>query len=199
MSTDRGVQKPYLSVLALVSFIISFAVSRTFTTLNPTTWLITGGLHIHHFWYGLIMLAAGGWLGISYNSPRVDRLAAILFGLGGGIVGDEVGLLLTLDDYWTELTYSFVVTLVIAASILILLIRYSGAIVKEYREHLRGHATLYLGVFLAAVSIAFILESGNDIINTVLDLTAVAGCILILAYFIQRYRRRTTPQNPRFS
>jgi hypothetical protein len=41
------------------------------------------------------MLAVGGWLGISYNNPRVDRVAAIIFGAGGGLIGDEAEILLT--------------------------------------------------------------------------------------------------------
>jgi hypothetical protein len=85
-------EKPNLSILALISFIASFTIARTFTTINPDTVLISGNYHIHHFWFGIAMLAIGGWLGISYTSERTDRLAAILFGAGGGLIGDEVGL-----------------------------------------------------------------------------------------------------------
>jgi hypothetical protein len=60
-------RRPNLSVLALISFIASFAIARTFTTLSPKMVLLTGSLHIHHFWYGILMVAIGGWLGISYN------------------------------------------------------------------------------------------------------------------------------------
>jgi len=99
-------EKPNLSILAMISFIVSFTIARTFTALNPDTVLIRGDYHIHHFWFGIAMLAIGGWIGISYHSERIDRLAAILFGAGGGLIGDEVGLLLTLSAhaYWAEIT-----------------------------------------------------------------------------------------------
>jgi len=75
--------RPNLSVLAMISFIASFSVARIFTTLYPDLTLVNNSLHIHHFWFGLAMLAIGGWLGISYVDERTNRLAAILFGLGG--------------------------------------------------------------------------------------------------------------------
>ncbi|HML02489.1 MAG TPA: hypothetical protein VK487_03845, partial [Candidatus Bathyarchaeia archaeon] len=61
--------------------------------MSPRTILVRYGLHIHHFWFGLVLLVVGGWLGISYENERIDRVAAILFGAGGGLVADEVGLL----------------------------------------------------------------------------------------------------------
>jgi len=189
---DEIQEKPNLSILAMVSFIASFAIARTFTTLNPTTVLIGGDYHIHHFWYGIALLAIGGWLGISYQSERTDRLAAILFGAGGGLIGDEVGLLLTLSAhaYWAEITYTFVIVFLTFASMLILVSRYHKTIQTEFTQFLRSNASLYFGVFLAAVSIAFILETDNATIITISSgLTAVA-CVVILAYFIQQIRIR---------
>jgi hypothetical protein len=181
-------EKPNLSILAMISFIASFTVARTFTTLNPGTILIGGNYHIHHFWYGIAMLAIGGWLGISYQSERTDRLAAILFGAGGGLIGDEVGLLLTLENYWAEITYTFIIIVLTFASIIILANRYHKVIRTEFTEFLRSNASLYISVFIAAVSIAFILETDNTTIITVSSAFAIIACIIILAYFIQRIR-----------
>ncbi|HJX24223.1 MAG TPA: hypothetical protein VJ574_07480 [Candidatus Bathyarchaeia archaeon] len=190
MSTEkRAGTRPNLSVLALVSFISSFLVARAFTTLNPNYVLIGGGFHIHHFWYGLAMLAVGGWLGISYHSERIDRVAAILFGVGGGLIGDEVGLLLTLGDYWTEITYTLIIVFLALASISILIFRYLDSIRDEFARFLRSHRSLYFGVFLAAVSIAFIAETSHPTIIAIASLTAIIACIIILAYFIQRNRK----------
>lgn len=113
MPSERSELRPNLSVLALLSFIAAFLIARAFTTLYPNVVLVSGGFHIHHFWFGLAMMAIGGWLGITYRDERADRLAAILFGAGGGLIGDEVGLLLTFGDYRTGLTYTLVVTFVI--------------------------------------------------------------------------------------
>jgi hypothetical protein len=181
--------KPQLSMLALISFIVSFVTARIFTALNPNTVLISGGFHIHHFWYGLALVATGGWLGISYQSERIDRLAAILFGSGGGLIGDEVGLLLTFGNYWTGITYTFVIIFLTSAFMLILLNKYSRIIRKEFTQFL-SNTSLYFGVFLAAVSIAFLLETENIIIATISSLLAITACVIILAYFIQRTRTR---------
>jgi hypothetical protein len=181
---------PHLSMLALISFVASFVVARTFTTLRPQVVLVRGGFHIHHFWYGLAMLTVGGWLGISYEKERIDRLAAILFGAGGGLMGDEIGLLLTFGDYWSGITYTFLIIFLTFATMLILLGRYSKIIRLEFTEVSRKHATLYFGVFLAAVSAAFIPETENILIIAVSSILTVTGCLIILAYFIQRTRRR---------
>ena len=191
MATKEKIQeKPNLSILAMISFIVSFTIARTFTALNPDTILISGDYHIHHFWYGIAMLAIGGWIGISYHSERIDRLAAILFGAGGGLIGDEVGLLLTLENYWAETTYTFIIVFLTFASMLILLNKYHKLIRTEFTQFLRSNASLYFGVFLAAVSIAFILETDNATIITVSSALTIAACFIILAYFVQRIRTK---------
>jgi hypothetical protein len=185
-------EKPNLSILAMISFIASFTIARTFTALNPDTVLISGNYHIHHFWYGIALLAIGGWLGISYTNERTDRLAAILFGAGGGLIGDEVGLLLTFSvhAYWAEISYTLIIIFLTLASMIILVNRYHKVIRTEFTEFLRSNASLYISVFIAAVSIAFILETDNTTIITVSSAFAIIACIIILAYFIQRIRTK---------
>jgi hypothetical protein len=185
-------ERPNLSVLALVSFIASFAVARTFTTFSPGVIVVSGSIHIHHFWFGLVLLAVGGWLGISYNDERISRLAAILFGAGGGLIGDEVGLLLTLGNYWSEITYTLIIMFLAIASTSILIIRYSKTITTELTHFVRSNASLYFGVFLAVVSIAFIMETDNALIITVSSAASVTACAVILAYLVQRIMRRRT-------
>jgi hypothetical protein len=185
-------ERPNLSVLALVSFIASFAVARTFTTFSPGVIVVSGSIHIHHFWFGLVLLAVGGWLGISYNDERINRLAAILFGAGGGLIGDEVGLLLTLGNYWSEITYTLVIMFLAVASTSILIIRYSKTITTELTHFVRSNASLYFGVFLAVVSIAFIMETDNVLIIMVSSAASVTACAVILAYLVQRIMRRRT-------
>ena len=191
MATKEKIkEKPNLSMLAMISFIASFIVTRIFTSLNPNTVLISGDYHIHHFWYGIAMLAIGGWIGISVENERLNRVAAILFGAGGGLIGDEVGLLLTLGNYWSEITYTFVIIFLTFASMLILLNKYRKLIRTEFTQFLRSNASLYFGVFLAAVSIAFILETDNATIITVSSALTIAACFIILAYFVQRIRTK---------
>lgn len=180
--------RPNLSVLALLSFILAFLVARAFTTLYPNIVLISGGFHIHHFWFGLAMMAMGGWIGISYRDERADRLAAILFGAGGGLIGDEVGLLLTFEDYRTGITYTLVVIFVIISSLLILLNRYRRVIRLEFTRFLSSNASLYIGVFLAAVSIAFIAETDDLLVIAASGAVAVLAALIIAVYVIKRLR-----------
>lgn len=185
------VRKPQLSLWALISFIVSFAIARTFAALKPTTVIIVGkGLHVHHFWFGIALLAIGGWLGISYDNKRINRLAAILYGAGGGLIGDEIGLLLTFQNYWTELTYTVVVTFLAIASILILMVKYSRIVGREFAEFFRSNASLYVGVFLEAVSIAFFMETDDITIKIIAVALAVFAFTIIVGYFVQRIRMK---------
>lgn len=182
-------ERPNLSALTLVSFLASFMVARIFTTLSPNTVLISGGYHIHHYWYGLIILAIGGWLGISYENERINRVAAILFGAGGGIIGDEVGLLLT-SEYWTGITFTFLIIFLAFASILILLFRFSRIILNEFSQFFRSQTSFYLGVFLATISVAFILETNDIAVMIASIVLTMIGLTIILLYFIHRSRTR---------
>ncbi len=189
-------RKPDLSVLALISFIGSFVVARTFTILSPKTVVVTSGLHIHHFWYGIALLVVGGWLGISYHDERIDRLAAIIFGIGGGLIGDEVGILLTFESeiYWASLSYTFITVLITVASILTLLNKYSRTIRREFAGFISGNASLYFSVILVAISIAFVLDATlllnmSDVTVVVVTAILLATAFLtIFAYFVQRVR-----------
>jgi hypothetical protein len=189
VENEKIKERPNLSVLALVSFLASFMVARIFTTLSPNTVLISGSYHIHHYWYGLIILAIGGWLGISYENERINRVAAILFGAGGGIIGDEVGLLLT-SEYWTGITFTFLMIFLAFASILILLFRFSRIILNEFSQFFRSQTSFYLGVFLATISVAFILETNDIAVMIASIVLTMIGLTIILLCFIHRFRTR---------
>jgi hypothetical protein len=152
--------------------------------------MVVGGIHFHHFWYGIALLAIGGWLGISYNELRINRLAAVLFGAGGGLIGDEVGILLTFESkyYWAEPTYTFMIIFASFATVLVLLFRYSKALIREFFEFVNNNASLYFGIFLAAVSIAFLLDTTDIVIVTVSSALIALACFIILAHFIERFR-----------
>jgi formate-dependent nitrite reductase membrane component NrfD len=136
------------------------------------------------------MLAIGGWLGISYNDARIDRLAAVIFGAGGGLIGDEAGLLLTFENYRTGLTYTMVTGFLALALILILVARYSKAIVAEFAGFTRSRASLYFGVFLATISIAFLMDTDNPIIIAASSISAAVACLIIMTRLIQRIARK---------
>lgn len=148
--------------------------------------LLTGSLHIHHFWFGILMMAIGGWLGISYNDERIDRLAAVIFGAGGGLIGDEAGLLLTFENYWTGLTYTIITSFLAVAFILVLIAKYSKAIMAEFAGFAQRRASLYFGVFLATISIAFLIDTDSPVIIAASSVSVAAACLVTLTYLIQR-------------
>src|SRR5271169_6467255 len=116
VAASSGVKMKYgLTFLALVAFLVSFFGARVFTTLHPDAVVVTGGVHFHHFWYGLAMVVVAGWLGIASTNPRYRPILAIVFGLGGGLVADEIGLLLTFGNYHSPLTYPIVVGIIVVA------------------------------------------------------------------------------------
>ena len=133
------------------------------------------------------MLVIGGWLGISYQNERSDRLAAVLFGAGGGLVGDEVGLLLTLGDYWTEITYTFIILASSIAGVAILFSIYSKIIRTEFGNFLARDFAFYFGVFLTMISIAFFSEADNITTIIILSVLSVTGFIIVLFHLIRSH------------
>ena len=196
ISTKAIQPRVHLAALALVSFIISFIVARTFTYFLPNVVLGSGELHIHHFWFGIASMAVGGWLGINYDHKEIDTLAAILYGVGGGLIADEVGLLLTFGDYWNGLTWTFVIGFAAFASVLILLGRYRKTMLEELHDFVSSKVSLYIGVFLVAISIAFIAETNNFLIITISAGLAVTATLIILAYVIHKIRKPSQKQTP---
>jgi hypothetical protein len=151
-SESHGSTSHGLAFLGLLSFVAAFLTARAFATLNPDTVVVTGGIHFHHFWYGLAMIVVAGWLGIVHNRPQYRRFYAVLFGLGCGLVGDEVGLLLTFGDYNSSLTFFFFVIVVSGASTGLLLTRRRKALEYDVFSVGSGERLLYVGVVVAGLS-----------------------------------------------
>jgi len=188
MKRLRGASKPNLSFIMLAFFLASFAAARVFTAFFPVK-LEFQGYHVHHFWYGLALLSIGGWLGINYRDDNIDRIAAIIFGIGGGLVGDEIGLLITFGDYYSELTYTFVISLLAFAFMATLFKRHGQAILTELFGFFRQNVDLYVGLFLAFVSSAFLIQSDNTLVIVLSAITFLVALALIVRR-IMRYLRR---------
>lgn len=188
MKRLRGAEKPNLSFIMLAFFLASFVVARVFTAFFPSTVLVVQGYHVHHFWYGLALLAIGGWLGINYRDDHTERIAAIIFGVGGGLVGDEIGLLVTFGNYYSELTYTFVISLLAFVFMATLFKRHGQAIITELFGFFRLHIDLYVGLFLAFVSSAFLIQSDNTVVIVLSSITFIVALALILKRII-RYLR----------
>jgi hypothetical protein len=178
-----------LTFIATLAFMASFFGSRLFATLYPDTVVMTGEIHIHHFWYGIGLLSVAGWLAIAWRTERLSRLCAVLYGLGAGFVGDEVGLLLTFGDYWTELTYQFFIAAMSLVIIMTLLIRYRAVVLRDVILLSLKERIILVGVFLAGFS-AFLLFIPPD------SLIAIPLILAGLMIMMLAYARKRRPANP---
>jgi hypothetical protein len=91
-----------------VFFILTFAFLRGLTYgiryhVLPFQNIVTGGIHIHHFVWGILLLLIVGFLGLNLEAPRWHPRLAIPFGIGAALVIDEFALWLNLQDvYWAK-------------------------------------------------------------------------------------------------
>jgi hypothetical protein len=171
-----------LTFLALLSFTIAFFGARIFTTIHPDIVVVNGGIHFHHFWYGLAMVVTAGWLGIVSTHPELNRIYAIVFGFGGGLIGDEVGLLLTFGNYYSQLTYVFFVAFICFAVLAIVAIRYRGELEDDVLSLSTGERGIHIGVLIAAFSV---LAFSFDMVGVGVVI-ALAGIMIVFVGIVLR-------------
>jgi hypothetical protein len=149
--------RPGLAFYGTLGFIAGFSVARIFATLNPTVVVVDphSGIHFHHFWYGLAMVIVTGWMGIALRNERLDRNLALVFGLGVGLIGDEVGLLLTFGDYRSELTAWFFATAIATIILVSLFWRFRKNIEDEVLDIGLHENLTHIGVLTALLSVIF--------------------------------------------
>lgn len=180
----RSIFRHGLAFYGTVAFVASFLGARLFATLNPTVTVVRGGIHFHHFWYGLAMVVSTGWLGITLSNERMGRNLAIIFGLGAGLIGDEVGLLLTFGDYTSNLTEIFFVAAIAFIILVTLLSRGRQHIEREVINISRKERLTQIGVFVGAFSVIFFAVEDWGIGFAVLGLG-----VLVFLWGFERERR----------
>ena len=170
----RTIFRHGLAFYGTLAFVASFLGARLFATLNPTVTVVRGGIHFHHFWYGLAMVVSTGWLGITLSNERMGRNLAIIFGLGAGLIGDEVGLLLTFGDYTSNFTEIFFVSAIAFIILVTLLSRGRKHIEREVINLSRKERLTQIGVFIGAFSVIFFAAGNWEIGFAVLGLGVLA-------------------------
>ncbi len=172
--------KHSLSFMAALSFAAGFFGARIFHTVFPDTEVFIGPIHFHHFWYGLALITLAGWLGIAYNSERRNRTYAVLFGLGLGFIGDEVGLLLTFGNYTSPLTYDFFVAAICFIVLVTLLVRYWKEVESDVIRLGTKERFIHVGIFLAGFSTIFFAFDFPNLAYLGVPF-AVIGALMLLA------------------
>jgi hypothetical protein len=83
----------------LVGFLPTFIIARTLVAQAPGLFLYVHGVHVHHFTYGVIVLAATGF--VSLVSPRrAQAWLAVAYGAGLALAFDEFGMWLRLTNVY---------------------------------------------------------------------------------------------------
>ena len=193
MLRQRGVTARYgLVFLSLLSFLISFFGSRVFTTLYPDTVVVSGGIHFHHFWIGILFVAASGGLALTVQNDSLNRVLAVVYGVGLGLIGDEVGLLMTFGDYNSLLTYEVVLGAVAVLLMVIFLIAYSHELEKDVLKVAMRERLMYIGVFVALFSGLFI---AFDMFFAALACLVTGVVIAAVGFAMGRRRSSRAPQS----
>ncbi len=97
----------YLGAAGAVTPEVTYTVGRN---------LVMGGYHIHHITYGIILLAVSAWLSINYWSKTIARISSIMYGLGLGLIVDELGFIIGgIRPYQGDTEVFYVAIAIIAA------------------------------------------------------------------------------------
>lgn len=98
--------KKQLLYIVLAAFLAAFAAARSWSLLIGNSIYIRG-YHIHHFYFGALLLAFGGLTALLTEKPNYQRAAAGLLGVGVGLFADELGLLLNCTTTARPCLYAF--------------------------------------------------------------------------------------------
>lgn len=93
------------SVAVFVTFVVTIVVSRIVVAIADKKGLVlalepkVGGIKIHHFTYGLLLVVVSGYLSVVMRLESI--WLAITFGAGLGLAFDELYVVLRiLSKYW---------------------------------------------------------------------------------------------------
>jgi hypothetical protein len=100
-----------VALRALAAFLLTFALLRAITAIihfelfphGPFHDLVTAsGLHIHHLFWGILLLMITGFVALATRDPQWHLRIALVFGVALALTLDEFALWLRLADvYWS--------------------------------------------------------------------------------------------------
>lgn len=134
--------KNIISVI-LFSFLVTFMIARfiVYMVLGhwlPNFFLTVRGVHIHHFTYGVFILALIG-LYLILRRPEVNsrrfEFVTILYGVGLALTFDEFGMWIRLQDgYWVRQSYDAVIVILFLLLNLAYLRSLAGVITRRFTK-----------------------------------------------------------------
>ena len=81
----------------LAGFLPTFITARTIVNLHPALFFQVRGVHVHHFTYGIVVLAVVGFVSLVWQQPS-RRALAFFYGAGLALAFDEFGMWVRLAD-----------------------------------------------------------------------------------------------------
>ncbi|MEU9030407.1 hypothetical protein AB0D46_23345 [Streptomyces sp. NPDC048383] len=195
-------------LLALSAFVLTFAITRVITRMiragkGPFRNVTPGGMHVHHAVPGVVLMTVGGFTAIGGGRTGWgSALAAVLFGMGTGLVLDEFALILHLSDvYWTkEGTISIEVVILTTALASFLLCGFlplgvDGLTPDEKQSRMTLVSTVVLNLLFAVVAL-FKGKPRMAVLGAVVPLIAMVAA-LRLARPVSPWARRFYRRRPR--
>ncbi|MFE0350015.1 hypothetical protein [Streptomyces griseoluteus] len=195
-------------LLALFSFVLTFAVTRIIVRLiragkGPFGNVQAGGVHIHHVVPGVVLTVVGGFGAVASDRHGAGgAIAAVVFGIGAGLVLDEFALILHLDDvYWSaEGRKSVEVVVVTAALVGLLLAGFSPFGVNDLSQDElqdRGEVIAFVTAnFLVSLVALSKGKARTAVFGAIVPLLALAGAVR-LARPASFWARRFYGRRPR--
>jgi len=96
--------------LAAVSFVVTFVGARLVVLailihIAPFSWVVLGGMHIHHLVWGIVLLLVSGYAMVAEWGMQAtplslfaSRLISILYGMGAALTLDEFTMWLNIRE-----------------------------------------------------------------------------------------------------
>ena len=81
-----------------VAFLLTFTVARVISYLVPSLGVFINDFRVHHFTWGIFILAVSGYLALVFDEARAKYLISLLYGFGLGLTFDEFAFWLKLTD-----------------------------------------------------------------------------------------------------
>ena len=203
MSRPKGAPLlgPVGFLFAAVGFTMAVIVARLFVAVEARCTqacpvIRVQGFHIHHLYYGVILLLASSTIMVFAGDVRTRWDSALVVGAGLGLIADEVGLLVLRVPYWATASLATIVAVGLAL--------YLATVYKLWAVGRRDFGLLdryqTLSIFAVALAMLGFLYFGRPLramyANTAL-VAWVSASILLLTFgrkHIQEIRR--TPLNP---
>jgi CRP-like cAMP-binding protein len=107
---DQGAEPPFWAMVGfllslagarlVVGLILKYGLEKRLFALVPGT--DPNPMHVHHFNYGLVLVAASGLAALFPFGRRALRMLALTFGLGAGLIFDEFALFFNLNPEYAQ-------------------------------------------------------------------------------------------------